>query len=28
LERAGRDMAEAADRHASDSLMYQEAWPK
>ena len=28
VERAGRDMAEAADRHASDSLMYQEAWPK
>lgn len=28
VERAGRGMAEAADRHASDSLMYQEAWPK
>jgi len=28
VERAGRDMAEAAQGHASDSLMYQEAWPK
>ena len=28
VERAGRGMAESADRHRSDSLMYQEAWPK
>jgi hypothetical protein len=28
VERAGRDMAAAAQGHASDSLMYQEAWPK
>ena len=28
MEREGRGMAESADRHASDSLMYQEAWPK
>ena len=28
VERAGRDMAAAAQGHASDSLMYQDAWPK
>jgi hypothetical protein len=28
MEREGRGMAESADRHRSDSLMYQDAWPK
>lgn len=28
VERAGADMAAAADGHAADSLMYQRAWPK
>lgn len=28
MERAGADMARAADAHAADSLMLQQAWPK
>ena len=28
MERTGADMARAADAHAADSLMLQQAWPK
>lgn len=28
MERAGAEMARAADAHAADSLMLQQAWPK